>query len=65
MALEVDFMSSAVRLFLNYSVYAQAVARSFAQNELFFQSDALNLHCGLRLLVDLQDGLHVESYCVW
>jgi hypothetical protein len=44
MALEMNFMNSAVRLFLNHSIYAPAVARSFAQNELLFQSDALEVY---------------------
>ncbi|KAF8816286.1 hypothetical protein BYT27DRAFT_7127977 [Phlegmacium glaucopus] len=46
MGLEENFMNSTVRLFLNHSVYAPAVARSFAQNELLFQNDALEVYVG-------------------
>ena len=44
MALKRNFMNSAVRLFLNHSVYTPAVARSFAQKELLFQSDVLEVY---------------------
>ena len=58
MGLEVHFMNSPVRLFLNHPVYAPAVARSFAQNELLFQSDALEVYVadyGYAAPADLQD----------
>jgi len=44
MALDESFMNSNVRLFLNHPIYAPAVARSFAQNELLFQNDVAKVY---------------------